>query len=120
VNTLSLQAVTLVASKIEDTLTKCLSYEQRASILDLEDFRITGTKLEERRHSCTELPSTTTFRGSSRSYLSLPGTDMSIDEIAGHIGKVMASDKAGLLDLILYAYGHKETRKSARKKVWSM
>jgi hypothetical protein len=64
VNTLSLQAVTLVASKIEDTLTKCLSYEQRASILDLEDFRITGTKLEERRHSCTELPSTTTFRGS--------------------------------------------------------
>ena len=71
--------------------------------------------IAEWKETCTEAP-TVELTKETLNIVSI-GQDFTKDEFLEHVGRMMAYDKHGPLDLILYPDAHEEIRKWARNKI---
>jgi hypothetical protein len=108
------------APAIEDKITDILDQSHHSTLVDTAQLRLSGEKLQRWRETTLHAPSATRLKFEAGKYLSFNGASIGRDLLLDKLAGSMAYDKHGLLDLIIYADGHEEVRKPARKSIWTM
>ncbi|KAJ9143223.1 hypothetical protein NKR19_g6943 [Coniochaeta hoffmannii] len=108
------------AAAIEAKITEILDEGHHSTLVDTSRLTLSGQKLDTWRKTVINAPSATQIKFESGNFLSSAETSTSRELLVQKLAAAMSYDKHGLLDLIIYADGHEEIRKPARKSVWTM
>ncbi|KUI71323.1 hypothetical protein VM1G_06742 [Cytospora mali] len=107
------------APDIESKISDILKESHHSTLVDTAKLTLSGERLDRWREITINAPSTTQLKFAEGNYISFADDLISRDLLTEKLAAAMAYDKHGLLDLIIYPDGHEETRKPARKSIWT-
>jgi hypothetical protein len=108
------------AKTIGKKVLELLDVSHMSKHLDIDSLKLKGPALSRWRENVINAPTASSIKHTRNVLLSMTRMYEFVPQVAARLTKVMAYDKHGMLDLILYEDGHEEVRKSARKRIWSM
>ncbi|KAJ5927342.1 hypothetical protein N7516_009115 [Penicillium verrucosum] len=107
------------ACKIETKINDLESHNHVSQVIDIQSLALKDDALARWRESVVFAPSASTIKFSRNIYLS-SAYPLNQDDFINNLATVMAYDKHGLLQLILYQDGREEIRKVSRKTIGEM
>jgi hypothetical protein len=108
------------AAAIETKIAEILDEAHHSTLVDTSGLTLSGQKLDTWRKTVVNAPSATQLKFEGGNFISFADDSTSRELLVHKLAAAMSYDKHGLLDLIIYADGHEEIRKPARKSVWTM
>ncbi|OIW26590.1 hypothetical protein CONLIGDRAFT_672122 [Coniochaeta ligniaria NRRL 30616] len=108
------------AASIESKIAEILDEGHHSTLVDTTGLTLSGQKFDSWRKTVINAPSATQLKFEAGNFISFADDSTPRELLVHKLAAAMSYDKHGLLDLIIYADGHEEIRKPARKSIWTM